>query len=315
MQSAYGSPCVCESSWRTVIADSLPLNSGRYVAIDSSSDTVPSSTSVISVADVNHLLADAIGMTESASSAPKSASWITSLPRTTSSTPPARSSCSTRSRDRPVEPGEGILVGRGRRRRGHAERERHDDDEGTDATSRSHRSSVRDCGHAVQGASMSGAGMQGRSERPMWKVIQFATGNVGRLALRGIIGHPDLELVGPVGAQRRQGRARTRASCAVVDPIGVLGDQRRRRAPRPRRRTASRYIATGDLRPAEAVDDMCRILASGKNVVSTSVVPLVYPPHRRPGDGRAARSRVPRRARRRASRRASTPASPTTCCR
>jgi hypothetical protein len=38
------------------------------------------------------------------------------------------------------------------------------------------------------------------------------------------------------------------------------------------------YTATGDLRPSEAIDDMCRILASGANVVATSVVPLVFPP-------------------------------------
>src|SRR5213079_421741 len=38
------------------------------------------------------------------------------------------------------------------------------------------------------------------------------------------------------------------------------------------------YMATGDLRPWEAVEDMARILESGKNVVSTSVVPLIYPP-------------------------------------
>ena len=30
----------------------------------------------------------------------------------------------------------------------------------------------------------------------MRRVIQFSTGNVGRLALRTIIGRPDLELVG-----------------------------------------------------------------------------------------------------------------------
>ncbi len=38
------------------------------------------------------------------------------------------------------------------------------------------------------------------------------------------------------------------------------------------------YNATADLRPGEATDDLCRILESGKNVVSTSMVPLVYPP-------------------------------------
>ena len=52
----------------------------------------------MSVADESHLLAEAMGITEVASSAPKSAAWITLPPRTTSSTPPARSSFRTRSR-------------------------------------------------------------------------------------------------------------------------------------------------------------------------------------------------------------------------
>jgi 4-hydroxy-tetrahydrodipicolinate reductase len=37
------------------------------------------------------------------------------------------------------------------------------------------------------------------------------------------------------------------------------------------------YTATADLRPFEAVEDVCRILAAGKNVVSSSIVPLVHP--------------------------------------
>ena len=37
------------------------------------------------------------------------------------------------------------------------------------------------------------------------------------------------------------------------------------------------YTATADLRPTEAIDDMARILASGANVVSSSVVPLLFP--------------------------------------
>jgi 4-hydroxy-tetrahydrodipicolinate reductase len=37
------------------------------------------------------------------------------------------------------------------------------------------------------------------------------------------------------------------------------------------------YTATADLRPFEAIEDICRILAAGKNVVSSSVVPLVHP--------------------------------------
>ena len=37
------------------------------------------------------------------------------------------------------------------------------------------------------------------------------------------------------------------------------------------------YAAAANLRPAEAIEDMVSILRAGKNVVSCSVVPLVYP--------------------------------------
>ena len=39
------------------------------------------------------------------------------------------------------------------------------------------------------------------------------------------------------------------------------------------------YTATADTRPTEAIKDMARIAASGKNIVSSSVVPLVFPEH------------------------------------
>jgi 2,4-diaminopentanoate dehydrogenase len=37
------------------------------------------------------------------------------------------------------------------------------------------------------------------------------------------------------------------------------------------------YAAGANLRPLEAVEDMVSILRAGKNVVSCSVVPLVFP--------------------------------------
>ncbi len=39
------------------------------------------------------------------------------------------------------------------------------------------------------------------------------------------------------------------------------------------------YTATADLRPTEAIADMARIARSGKNIVSSSVVPMVWPAH------------------------------------
>src|SRR5262249_60153643 len=38
------------------------------------------------------------------------------------------------------------------------------------------------------------------------------------------------------------------------------------------------YMAQGETRIRETVDDLCRILAAGRNVVNTAIVSLVYPP-------------------------------------
>jgi 4-hydroxy-tetrahydrodipicolinate reductase len=109
-----------------------------------------------------------------------------------------------------------------------------------------------------------------------YRVIQWSTGNVGRHALRSILRHPDLQLVGLwVSSPAKAGR--DAGELAGLPRVGVAattdGD-----ALLATPADCVCYTATADLRPADAVDDLCRILASGKNVVSCSVVPLVYPP-------------------------------------
>jgi 4-hydroxy-tetrahydrodipicolinate reductase len=107
-----------------------------------------------------------------------------------------------------------------------------------------------------------------------YRVIQWSTGNVGAFALRNIIDHPELELVGlwVSGAKAGQdagdlcGRARVGVR-ATNDADLLLATKA----------DCVCYTATADLRPFEAIEDICRILASGKNVVSSSVVPLVHP--------------------------------------
>jgi 4-hydroxy-tetrahydrodipicolinate reductase len=109
-----------------------------------------------------------------------------------------------------------------------------------------------------------------------YKVIQWATGNVGQLALRGIIEHPELELVGLlVHSPDKAGK--DAGELAGLAPVGVKATNDVEEILALDADVVS-YMATGDLRPWEAVDDMARILESGKNVVSTSVVPLIYPP-------------------------------------
>jgi hypothetical protein len=107
------------------------------------------------------------------------------------------------------------------------------------------------------------------------RVIQWSTGNVGTYALRHIIDHPDLELVGlcvhnvaKVGRDAGSFCERGSTGITATNDVGAI-------LATPADCVC--YTATADLRPFEAIEDICRILASGKNVVSSSVVPLVYP--------------------------------------
>jgi 2,4-diaminopentanoate dehydrogenase len=109
-----------------------------------------------------------------------------------------------------------------------------------------------------------------------YRVAQWGTGNVGRLAVRGVLEHPDLELVGLFvhGADKA---GKDAGELAGLDPVGVAATNDPDDILTLGADCVS-YMATGDLRPDEAVADMCRVLEAGTNVVSTSVVPLVYPP-------------------------------------
>ncbi len=115
----------------------------------------------------------------------------------------------------------------------------------------------------------------------MLRVVQWATGPVGRHAMAAVIDRPDLELVGVrVYSDAKAGK--DAGELLGVDPIGVVA-------------TAERddildlaadcvlYMAQGDADPGPAIDDICALLTSGKNVVSTAVTPLIDPRTMGPG--------------------------------
>ena len=108
-----------------------------------------------------------------------------------------------------------------------------------------------------------------------YRVIQWGTGNVGTFSLRCIIDHPELELVGVcVHSDAKTGT--DAGELCGAPPVGVRASSDIE-AILTLDADCVCYTATADLRPFEAVQDLCRILASGKNVVSSSVVPLVHP--------------------------------------
>lgn len=110
-----------------------------------------------------------------------------------------------------------------------------------------------------------------------YKIIQWATGHVGRHALRAIINHPELELVGVwVSSGDKVGRDAGELCGCELTGVTATNDAAALLAAEA---DCVCYTAATDYRPTEAIGDMCRILASGKNVVTSSFVPLVYPWH------------------------------------
>lgn len=107
------------------------------------------------------------------------------------------------------------------------------------------------------------------------RVVVWGTGNVGRPAIRAVVGHRDLELVGVVVANPDK-VGRDAGELAYIDPVGIpasddpavalSGDV-----------DAVVYTATGDTRPDDALDDLVGCLRSGADVVSTSFYPLLHP--------------------------------------
>ena len=110
-----------------------------------------------------------------------------------------------------------------------------------------------------------------------YRVIAWGTGNVGMHALRSLISHPGFELAGViVHSESKEGRDAAEL-CGLSEQTGVLGT-RDIDAALASDADAVCYTASGDLRPVEAIEDICRALRAGKHVVSTSLPAHIYPP-------------------------------------
>jgi 2,4-diaminopentanoate dehydrogenase len=98
--------------------------------------------------------------------------------------------------------------------------------------------------------------------RPNYRVVQWATGNIGTRAMRAVIEHPDMTLVG-VHVYSEDKAGRDAGELCGLAPVGV---------------TATRYIDEIIALEPDCVlyvqegcnfDDVCRLLASGANIVTT----------------------------------------------
>jgi 2,4-diaminopentanoate dehydrogenase len=107
------------------------------------------------------------------------------------------------------------------------------------------------------------------------RVIQWATGNVGSHAVAAVHDHPDMELVGAlVYSDEKAGR--DAGEICGIGEIGVTATKDRDEI-LALDADCVLYNPQGEFNPPVALDDVCQLLASGKNVVSTAVTAWIYP--------------------------------------
>ncbi|KAA0108162.1 hypothetical protein [Mycolicibacterium sp. P1-5] len=118
---------------------------------------------------------------------------------------------------------------------------------------------------------------QGPLDNPQqsYKVVVWATGRVGRLAIRAIADRPNFDLVGVwVHSESKDGE--DAGTLAGIDRLGIAAT-RDQDAILASDADCIIYTGPATSRPREAISDFCRILETGKNIVTTSVPGLVYP--------------------------------------
>ncbi len=110
------------------------------------------------------------------------------------------------------------------------------------------------------------------------RVIQFSTGNVGRHALRSIIERPGLELVGVHASSPAKIGRDAAELCGLDTPTGIIATNDID-ALLALDADCVVYTSQAETRPQAAIAELGAFLSAGVNVVGTSLVWLVYPPH------------------------------------
>ncbi|MEU8518755.1 dihydrodipicolinate reductase [Streptomyces sp. NBC_01216] len=107
----------------------------------------------------------------------------------------------------------------------------------------------------------------------MIPTVVWGTGNVGRAAVRAVDAHPALELAAVIVHDPAKTGRDAGELAALGRPLGITAtdDVDAVLAARPR---ALVYAASGDLRPDEALADVCAAIRAGAVVVTPALYPL-----------------------------------------
>ena len=110
------------------------------------------------------------------------------------------------------------------------------------------------------------------------RVVQFSTGHVGRHSLRAIIERPELELIGVHAASPAKVGRDAAELCGLAEATGVVATDDLA-ALVGLNADCVVYTSQAETRPDVALEELAAFLTAGTNVVGTSLVWLVYPPH------------------------------------
>lgn len=109
----------------------------------------------------------------------------------------------------------------------------------------------------------------------MLKIIQWGTGTAGRLTAQAVHESPDFELVGCyVHTDAKNGR--DVGDICGIGPIGVTATTDKE-AIFAMPADCVLYMTMEEFTADRAIDDICRLLASGKNVIATAATILYHP--------------------------------------
>jgi 4-hydroxy-tetrahydrodipicolinate reductase len=108
------------------------------------------------------------------------------------------------------------------------------------------------------------------------KVVHWGTGNTGSVVLRQVLDDPRLELVG-LGVRNPDKAGRDAGTFCGRAATGVRATTDWNALLRLQADCATYIVNEWDRPPSALLDELCALLASGKNVVSTSYLPLIYP--------------------------------------
>ena len=112
---------------------------------------------------------------------------------------------------------------------------------------------------------------------PTYRIAHYGTGDTGSQALRDMIGRPEYELVAHlVHSPEKVGR--DSGEIVGVGPVGVHATDSIDEFLAVDADCVSYFATDFGRDPASVIDEMCRMLESGRNVVTSSMPVLVYPP-------------------------------------